>query len=262
MLGGFSGSLVGLGGGFVVIPLLTGLARLSQHHAHAVSLCGVAATSLGSSVAFSSHGCVDWVAALPLATGALVTAALGARFSQRLDGKRLKRALGVLMICVAPMIPLKDDVLSGIRAWKQEAARAEAGVGSEPVAADAAEAQRDWRVAALPVLALGAFTGFCSGLFGVGGGSIMMPGLALVSDLPHHALLGTSLAAMLLPSVVGAAAHYRLGHIAPRLAAPVALGTLAGSFVGAEVATMLPERELKIFFGVFLGALGLRTAMP
>jgi len=238
-VGGFAGGLVGLGGGFVVIPLLTSVARFSQHGAHAASLCAVAATSVGASASFASSGKVDLPSALTLTVGAAGCVTAGAALSARLNPVVLRRSLGAFMLVVAPLVPFKERIL-------RAAERAE-----QPAQSTVARTSL--------MLALGGLTGLCSGLFGVGGGAIMVPAVALLTDLSHHSVLGTSFVAMALPSFIGSIKHFRLGHITPRLAAPVAAGTLVGSFLGGTATRFVSEEDLRAIFGVLMAVLGVRT---
>ena len=105
-LAGLCGSLVGLGGGFVMIPMMTSkLIRLTQHQAHGTSLFAVTTTGIAGALGYS--GKVDYEAAAAIAATGMVTARLGAMATSKLSEKMLRKALGVSMICVAPLVPLK-----------------------------------------------------------------------------------------------------------------------------------------------------------
>ncbi|CAN0353836.1 unnamed protein product, partial [Ectocarpus sp. 8 AP-2014] len=103
---GSLGSLVGLGGGFVAIPLLTGWLGLTQHQAHGTSLGAVFATGAAGSTAYALAGHVDYQAAGAIAVAGMAAAHAGARCTAGVDGNSLKMALGVLMLAVAPLVPL------------------------------------------------------------------------------------------------------------------------------------------------------------
>ncbi|KAJ9436863.1 hypothetical protein DIPPA_30464, partial [Diplonema papillatum] len=66
---GFLGSLIGLGGGFVAVPLLTGTLKLTQHQAHGTSLAAVTATGTFGALSYGSVGSVDVTAAMAIACG-------------------------------------------------------------------------------------------------------------------------------------------------------------------------------------------------
>jgi uncharacterized protein len=102
----------------------------------------------------------------------------------------------------------------------------------------------------LGVLALGVAAGIVSGLFGVGGGIVFVPTLAVVLGLGQLRAEATSLVAILPVAVVGAWQQGRYGNL--RLAEGLALGALAagGSFAGVALANVLPERALELGFAV------------
>ncbi|GBG25493.1 Hypothetical Protein FCC1311_017122 [Hondaea fermentalgiana] len=269
-LGGMAGSFMGMGGGFVVIPLLTGLAKFTQHNAHATSLAAVAATSIGSSLSYYRNDALDFASALPMAAGALFTVRFGARYTKNFSSGALKRTQGALMLLAAPMVAFQADILRYLRSLRQPDEAAVSAVDApkaDIVDAEASEENdRDQAHVHSPamlggLLGLGGIVGFASGFLGIGGGVLMTAGLTMSTTFTHHTILGTSLAAMCLPSLLGTVEHYRLGHIQPRLALPVVVGTVVGSFIGGEIAIGIPEDQLKKGFGVVIGSLGLRALL-
>jgi len=221
-LGGLFGALMGLGGSMVCIPLLTGLARFSQHSANATSLAAVVATSVGASTAHLRAGNVDLMDALPLSLGAVVSVGFGARLASRLDERALRRLMGVFMICIAPLVPLKQPVMEWIEARRADtsadAVPANAAVTATAKAANAAsdcppsspvppetsepleDASALGRVVdaqrAGLLFVLGTFSGLSAGLLGVGGGAVQVPAIGMATDLSQQQIIGTSLAAM------------------------------------------------------------------
>jgi len=253
MLAGFLGSTAGMGGGFVAIPALTSsYIGLGQHAAHGTSLAAVAATGLTGAATYALAGNVDWEAVVMLAVVSSGTARLGARAASAMAPQALKTALGAFMITVAPLVPLKAHLA------KTAKAEAQAAGGAGAAAARPGLAQR-----AATFGGVGAAAGFLAGVFGLGGGAIVVPALSLLTDLPYHVALGTSLAAMVPTAIVGVHAHYGLGNVALRTAFPLAVGTAAGALVGGTLAQGLPEEPLQYFFAalmVGLGSLTLRNA--
>ncbi|MEK6191098.1 MAG: TSUP family transporter [Chloroflexota bacterium] len=109
---------------------------------------------------------------------------------------------------------------------------------------------------------IGLAGGVLSGLFGIGGGLIIVPALILLLGMtPKHAA-GTSLAALLLPvGILGAIEYWRAGYIDVPLALLLALGILIGAFIGARVAVGLPNELIQRAFGVLLVVIGVRLAL-
>jgi uncharacterized membrane protein YfcA len=102
-------------------------------------------------------------------------------------------------------------------------------------------------------LAIGVAAGLLAGLFGIGGGVVIVPALILVARMKPETATGTSLAALLLPvGALGAWQYYRSGFLDARAAAWIALGILVGAWLGAHLALKLPARDLQRAFAVFL----------
>ena len=103
------------------------------------------------------------------------------------------------------------------------------------------------------VAVLGLAAGVVSGLFGVGGAIVVVPGLVLLAKLPQHMANGTSLAALLLPvGLLGFLQYYKRGQVSLPYAAIVAVGLFVGALVGAKLAGSFPDASLRRAFGAFL----------
>ena len=105
--------------------------------------------------------------------------------------------------------------------------------------------------------------GLLSGLFGIGGGIVLIPLLGLLLGLNQHQAQGMSLAVMLLPNSLPAVLHYRREGIPihVRLVLVMMVGFLVGIVAGARVATAIPDGPLRMSFAVFLALVALRTLL-
>ena len=102
-------------------------------------------------------------------------------------------------------------------------------------------------------LAIGLGAGVLSGLFGIGGGIVIVPALLFFAKMPAHTATGTSLGALLLPvGALGAWTYWKAGHLDLRVSLWIALGLFFGAFAGAKLAAMLTPLQLKRAFAVFL----------
>ena len=105
----------------------------------------------------------------------------------------------------------------------------------------------------LSLLGIGLGAGVLSGLFGIGGGVVIVPALMLVTRLSPHAATGTSLGALLLPvGALGAWTYWKSGNVDIRMSLLIALGLFLGAWLGARMALQLPPPMLKRAFAVFL----------
>jgi uncharacterized protein len=100
---------------------------------------------------------------------------------------------------------------------------------------------------------IGIVAGILAGLFGIGGGVVVVPALMLVARMPPLTATGTSLGALLLPvGLLGAYQYYKNGHLNVAAALWVAVGIVAGAWIGAKLAHQLTATQLTRAFAVFL----------
>ncbi|MEO8193633.1 MAG: sulfite exporter TauE/SafE family protein [Gemmatimonadales bacterium] len=105
----------------------------------------------------------------------------------------------------------------------------------------------------LTFILLGLLAGVLSGLFGIGGGVVIVPALILIGGFAPAAATGTSLAALLLPvGALGAWEYYKKGNLNIPAALWIALGLFFGAWVGAKLAQQLSPVQLRRAFAVFL----------
>jgi uncharacterized membrane protein YfcA len=107
--------------------------------------------------------------------------------------------------------------------------------------------------------AIGLVAGVLSGLFGIGGGLLIIPSLIFLANFPTHLALGTSLGAMLLPvGLLGAYAYYQQGNLHIKASVFIALGLFLGAFAGAKLAHAIPSAVLQRMFAVFIVLMAIR----
>ena len=105
----------------------------------------------------------------------------------------------------------------------------------------------------LLLLAVGLVAGVFAGMFGIGGGLIVVPALLFLLKLKEVEAIGTSLAALIPPvGLLGAAEYYRNGFINVRYAGLVALGLFVGAYFGARIMVTLPPELTRRLYGIFL----------
>jgi uncharacterized membrane protein YfcA len=108
------------------------------------------------------------------------------------------------------------------------------------------------------VVAIGLAAGVFSGVFGVGGGVIIVPALIYLAGFRQHTATGTSLAVLLPPIGIGAMwEYYRHGDVNFRVAIIIAVGVFVGGWVGAMVAQRIAGPFLRLAFGVFVVVIGI-----
>jgi hypothetical protein len=279
MAGGL-GSMIGLGGSFISLPLLTGWLKMQQNLAHGTALATVLCTSLGGTLAYvaaqssssgesslstvweqvkskisrgevpDTIGNVDFVIALSLSAASSISVVKGAQISKAMSPAALKLTLGCVQLLFSPLILLRDKFKDQFSASPADATTTDAP-NQPPQPSSIVE-----RSAAS--FAIGGASGLLAGMFGVGGGVIQIPALCLLTDIEYHTALGTSLAAMLPVAIVGSAAHLRQGTMIARIAIPLGLGSLVGSFLGGTKAKDVDAEQLKYALPLVMMTLGVQ----
>ena len=103
------------------------------------------------------------------------------------------------------------------------------------------------------LLLVGTLAGVFAGMFGIGGGLIIVPALALLYGMKPHAAVGTSLGALLLPvGALSAWVYWRNGNVNVKYSVLLAAGLLVGAFVGAKLVEPVSDLTLRRMFGAFL----------
>jgi uncharacterized protein len=111
----------------------------------------------------------------------------------------------------------------------------------------------------LSLLAIGLVAGVFAGMFGIGGGLIIVPALLFLIKLKELEAIGTSLAALIPPvGLLGAVEYYRNGFVNLRFAALVAIGLFLGAYFGAKIMIALPPAAVRRIYGSFLLLIAIR----
>jgi len=224
---GMAGGLFGVGGGLVLIPILTGFFKLTQHKAHGTSLAVIGATALVSVIVYAFHGNVAWGTAALVAIASIFTARIGARLTTRFSPHGLAKIFAVFLLLVAVRL-----------LWK----------APEPTAA----AFHMGPAAIWFDLVLGSAVGLVAGFMGVGGGIISVPVFTLGLGMTQQLAQGTSLAVILVAAPAGAIEHARHGNVVRGMVPLLAVGALLGGPLASWFVQGLPQALLARAFAVFL----------
>lgn len=109
------------------------------------------------------------------------------------------------------------------------------------------------------LIAIGLVAGVFAGMFGIGGGIVIVPALLLVVKMKEVEAIGTSLAALIPPvGLLGAIEYYKTGYINIRYAGLVALGLFVGAYFGARIMVSLPPELIRRLYAIFLLAIAAR----
>ena len=247
---GVFGSLLGLGGGILIVPLLTLGFGLPLRVAVAVSLVSVIVTSSASAgVYLEKHVAnlrLGMVLELFSASGALV----GGLVAFMLPPNVLEGLFAALLIWVAvSMVRRKDPPKNGSAVVPAAASAETPGTGTFTDTLNGP----GYRVHSLPLGMGGSlFAGLVSALLGVGGGIIKVPTMHLMMGVPLKVATATSNMMIGITAVSSAVIYLLRGQIDPYVAGPTAVGVFAGAMIGTRIAPRVDVRVLRWLFVVVL----------
>ena len=252
---GLLGSVLGLGGGVFLVPVLDKVVALPFLTAAAVSLFSVIGTSTSVSMLTASRQLLN----LRLAVVLLVASVLGAMTSARaleaglVSSTGAQRIFGVSAVLIAMVMLQRLDRRNVIKD-----ATASIGVLGGRFHELESGCVVSYRIRRLPVaVASAGIAGIISTLTGVGGGILIAPALNSWCGIPLRAAAATSAFMIGVTAVPGVVEHYALGHLTNlELVAAAVLGVLLGTRGGVWLGGRLPVKWLKIFLATLLAVVG------
>jgi uncharacterized protein len=225
--------MVGLGGGFILVPILRLFLGFSPAYAAGTSLVLIVANSASGALTYMLQRRVHLKIGWLIAAGGLPGGILGAIASVRISPRLFDSILAVVLVGVS--------IDMALNAQRRIAGRPE----HRRVAAIKGMSYR-------AALGLGFVVGIFSSLFGLGGGIILVPTFLYFSELPAHAISATSHFAILLTSPIGLAVHVLQHDVIARDVIPLVAGGLLGGPVGARLSLRLKSPQLLIVVAIAL----------
>jgi uncharacterized membrane protein YfcA len=249
---GFLGSLTGLGGGVVLVPLLALGFGVDIRYAAGASLIAVIATSCGAAAAYVREGFSNVRVGMVLEVATTVGALAGAHLATVIAPAALAVVFGAVLIASAylSLRPRPDGPGDAPPDPLAERLRLDASYPTP-------EGPRAYRVRRVPTgFVLMFVAGVQSGLLGIGSGALKVLAMDQVMRLPFKVSTTTSNFMMGVTAAASAGVYLNRGYIAPGLTLPVVLGVLLGSYLGAKVLTRLKVPLLRVVFAAVIVALG------
>lgn len=248
-LAGFLGALTGLGGGTVLVPVLTLLFGVDIRYAIGAALVSVIATSSGAAAAYVKEGFTNIRIGMFLEVATTIGALIGAALATRLSTSLIAVIFGGVLLysAYASSRPKPDRAASD--SPDPFATRLNLN-GNYPTA----EGAQAYTVQRVPLgFGLMVVAGVLSGLLGIGSGAVKVLAMDQVMQLPFKVSTTTSNFMIGVTAAAGAGVYLNRGYIDPGLSMPVMLGVLAGSILGARVLVRSQVRWLRqVFSGVIL----------
>jgi uncharacterized protein len=249
---GVLGSLTGLGGGVVLVPVLVLLFHVNIHYAMGASLVSVIATSSGAAAAFIREGYTNLRVGMFLEIAAVLGALSGALAAAVLSVGPIAVIFGVVLLVSAYLsLRRRDDDHSdkpahpwAVRLRMNDSYPAQGGM-------------RPYRVYNVPsAFTLMGIAGMLSGLLGIGSGAVKVLAMDQAMRLPYKVSTTTSNFMIGITAAASAGVYFTHGYIEPGLTMPVMLGVLAGSLAGARILNRTGSHVLRLLFSLVILGLG------
>ncbi|MDM1406562.1 sulfite exporter TauE/SafE family protein [Myroides sp. DF42-4-2] len=247
---GFIGSLSGLGGGIIIIPLLSVFLGVDIHYAIGTALVAVIATSSGSASAYVREGITNMRLGMFLEIATTIGAVVGALLSTNAPTSLLAIIFGATLIFSSMnSIRKKEDHLvlpnqGSVLAQKLKLA------GNYPHASG--EKVHYSMTNILGGFSMMGVAGMMSGLLGIGSGAFKVIAMDTIMKVPFKVSTTTSNFMMGVTAIASSVIYIQKGYIEPTICMPVIIGVLIGSMVGAKVLMKANTKKLKMFFAVLI----------
>jgi uncharacterized protein len=251
VLAGLLGALTGLGGGVVIVPALVLIFHVDIRYAIGASLISVIATSSGAAVSFVREGFSNVRIGMFLEVATTLGALGGAYLTARVS----THAIGIIF-----GITLLYSAWSSFRQKQDDAPHSQNALaerlklrGDYPTSSG----REDYIAQNVPLgFGIMYVAGILSGLLGIGSGAVKVLAMDHAMKLPFKVSTTTSNFMIGVTAAASAGIYLSRGYIAPGLAAPVMLGVLAGSLLGARLLVRIRVPILRVVFAVVIVALG------
>jgi uncharacterized membrane protein YfcA len=253
-LAGLLGSLTGLGGGVVLVPLLTIFFKVDLHYAIGASLVSVIATSSGAAAAYVKEGFSNIRIGMFLEIATTLGALLGAFLTAKVPTSAIAIIFGSVLLYSAYVSRRTRPRSLGDHPPDPMATRLQLN-GSFPTS----EGIRHYNVYNVPTgfgLMFGA--GALSGLLGIGSGAVKVLAMDQAMRVPFKVSTTTSNFMIGVTAAASAGVYLSRGYIDPGLSMPVMLGVLAGSLVGTRLLVKTETKQLRLVFSIVIVLLGLQ----
>ncbi len=231
--------MFGIGGGVVMVPAMIVFLGFSIIEANGTSLAALMMpVGIFAVIQYYKNNYVDLKLASIFAFGLLAGVFFGAKFAISLPSDILKQLYGIFLLYVS---------------WRFFELKLKNKEKSETD-----EISLEKKHSIFVLIPIGITAGILSGLFGIGGGLVMVPMMVTLMRYHPKKAVGTSLAALLLPvALPGVLEYYNSGNLRIETASILAVGLVIGSILGAKITISLPTKTIKRIYSIFLFIMGM-----
>jgi uncharacterized membrane protein YfcA len=253
-LAGLVGSLTGLGGGVIIIPLLTLGLGVDLHYAIGASIISVIATSSGSAAAYVKEGITNIRIGMFLEIATTISAIVGVVIATAIKADYIMVIFGLILLFSAYSM-LKKKVDHSNNEKTSVLANYFKLNGSYPVNGELKQYAVHRVVGGFAMMFV---AGTLSGLLGIGSGALKVIGMDNIMKIPFKVSTTTSNFMMGVTAAASALVYLHQGQINPAIAMPVTIGVITGATIGAKILIRTKTDKLKMVFAVVVTFLALQ----
>lgn len=245
---GIIGSLSGLGGGIVVIPLLTIILGVDIHYAIGAALVSVIATSSGSAAAYVKEGIANMRLGMFLEIATTAGAVAGALIASMAPSSYIAVLFGLALIFSAS---------NSLRKKEEHIVVKSSSLAEFFKLPSTYPSQKNEMIAYGTKNVIGGFSmmglaGMLSGLLGIGSGAFKVIAMDTIMKIPFKVSTTTSNFMMGVTALASCVIYIQKGYILPDICLPVMVGVLIGAMIGSKILMRTDPKKLRVFFAVII----------
>jgi uncharacterized protein len=254
---GAYGTLIGAGGGFIIVPVLILVLGWPHEEAVATSLFVVAANAASGTVSYWRQGRVDFKTGIQFALATLPGAILGSFVVTLLTGRIFNIIFGAILVAISLFLMFRPDRRDSAIRTQQPGGLAGWG-WTVRTKTDARGAQYTYGFSLVWGIVLSFVVGFMSSILGIGGGIIHVPALITLFDFPAHIATATSHFILAISAATGSITQLTLGHVRLLPAISMAVGAIGGAQIGGALSSRITGKWIVRGLALALTLVGIR----
>ena len=255
---GTYGSMIGVGGGFILVPILLLIYHLTPQQAIGTSLTVLFLNSVSGTISYARQKRIDYVTGVNFAIGTIPGSIIGAYLTKYFSSKSFDIVFGFFLVGLAIFMFIKPKPVPNVdksRCFPFPFLKKKP-VFRELIDVDGKKFEYAFN---MPCgIALSFIVGFISSLFGVGGGIIHVPALIYMFCFPVHIAIASSQFIIAISSFVGSVSHLFFDNILFKFALIIGIGGFIGGQIGAPISKKVKGTFLIRFLSVGLILLGIK----
>ncbi|MBP2625403.1 MAG: hypothetical protein H6Q68_114 [Firmicutes bacterium] len=236
---GTFGTLVGIGGGIILVPIFLLLFQWTPQNAVGTSLVVVFLNAVSGSIAYIKQKKVYYDAAIRFSIATLPGAVIGSYLAEYFTSASFKVSFGGLLMVISIIMFFRTKQQEGKSKFGEEGFTYNRTLG----------------------VLLSTLVGFLSSILGIGGGVIHVPAMVYILGFPTHVATATSHFVLAISTLFGVVSHYIIGNILIKPALAIGIGAVVGAQIGAGLSLKVKSKSILTLLSIALFLLGLRLVL-